>query len=243
MSTVAVLGASGTLGRLLCAELQAHGHTAIRVSRADGVDVMDPKALSKALREAGVVVDCLNIETLSARKAEEFFTTAARNVAAAAPHLEQVVVLSILNVDDPSVQRLVGYYRAKHRQEQVYATVFGTRLSVVRTTQWFELGEQLRRMMRIGRLAFVPVFGTQPVAGRAVARLLATVIDDGPEGGRRELAGPERMTYVDLARAESHDAVLVPLPLPMRAARTGLLPGLDVPRDTTTLAQWCEARP
>lgn len=112
MSRVAVLGATGTMGALLCPELERRGHDVVRISRADGVDVADPAALRVALENADAVVDCLNLQTMSTRRATGFFTSAAQAVTTAAPSLKHVVVVSILNVDDPAVQRIVGYYRA-----------------------------------------------------------------------------------------------------------------------------------
>lgn len=100
----------------------------------------------------------------------------------------------------------------------------------------------MRRQLRVGPVALISTFKANPVAGRAVARLVADVVDDGPGATMRSLAGPEQLSYLDLARAGAPTGLrLVPLPVPLRGARRGLLAAEEVPRDSLTLADWLES--
>lgn len=64
---ITILGATGTLGRLVADHLAVAGHELAPASRASGVDVTTGAGLDEALADADVAIDCLNVETMSAQ--------------------------------------------------------------------------------------------------------------------------------------------------------------------------------
>ena len=87
---------------------------------------------------------------------------------------------------------------------------------------------------------------SQPVAAREVADALVTIAEGAPVGQAPELAGPERLQMVDLARRVSKARGLgrrvVPVRLPGaagKAMRSGaLVPEGDGPRGLVTFEEW-----
>ncbi|MBD3785124.1 MAG: NmrA family transcriptional regulator [Micrococcales bacterium] len=231
--------------------LEARGHDVVRASRATGVDVTVPDRLLRTCEGADCLVDCLNLTTLSRRRAVAFFGRAARTVAetTAAARVPHVVAVSIVNVTEPAVSRATGYYAGKEAQEAGYATA-RVPVTVVRTTAWFTLAETFLHQIRVGRFALVPRMGLQPVHPDAVADLVSDVVEAGPTSGPatsdgpvvRQLAGPERTDATTMARAlaarEGTGARVVGLPAPMAGLRSGLLPAADVPRDRRRFEDW-----
>jgi hypothetical protein len=119
------------------------------------------------------VVDCLNVVTMSRRTAVSFFAGAASRVAdaAATAGVGHVVCLSIVNVTDPAVRRLTGYYAGKAAQEEAYAAG-PVPLTLARTTAWFSLAETFLSQIRIGPVAVVPGLRLQPVHPCAAAEFV-----------------------------------------------------------------------
>lgn len=250
MGRVVVLGGNGEMGRRAVAGLTADGHQVLVASRATGVDVQVGEGLDEALAGADAVLDCLNVQTMSRRRAVAFFGGSARAVTAAAARagVGHLVCLSIVNVTDPGVRRATGYYGGKAAQEEAYLAG-STPVTVVRTTAWFTLPESFLTQIRVGRVALVPHMKLRPVHPDAAAEALVEAVRQGPPRGshaiRRELAGPELHDSVDLARrvaASRHPGVrVVGLPVPFRGLRDGLVPAETVPTDARRFEQWLDA--
>lgn len=224
------------MGGRVCAHLEARGHSVGRASRGAGVDAYTGAGLADAFSGADAVVDCLNVRTLSERKAVQFFSTTASNVAAAARAggVAHVVCLSIANVHDPAVSRRIGYYAGKAAQEGAYRDS-GAPVTVVSSAQWYELARTLLHQLRLGRIAFVPHMLIQPVAADSVAAVLAEVVEKREVQASLIVAGPERRDMVDLARrlaaVEEPSARVIGIPGLGRAVRSGGL----VPRGTSVV--------
>jgi uncharacterized protein YbjT (DUF2867 family) len=248
---VVVLGGTGEMGSAVADRLEARGHDVTRAARSTGVDVGTPATLVEVLRGADCVVDCLNLVTLSRRRAVAFFRGAARATAdtAAAAEVPHVVAVSIVGVTDPAVARATGYYAGKAAQEAGYAAA-RVPVTLVRTTAWFTLAETFLGQLRVGRVALVPRMRLRPVHPDAVAELVADVVEAGPSTGPaatagpavRALAGPEETDAASMARAVAARAGgvvrVVGLPVPLGGLRTGLLPGPDVPVDDRRFGDW-----
>lgn len=244
---VAVLGASGLAESLVLEGLRGRDVEAVAISRSLGVDVGDLEALSRALAGADVVVDALDHQTLSARAAVRFFESAASQVVAAVEGSQpRVVCLSIVNAANPRVHRWLGYYRGKAAQEDVYRRS-GLPLSMVRTTQWFELPEALLRQTRVGGTAFVPGILSRPLAvAEAAEHLVEQAL--APEAAEvTEICGPEQVDLARLAQQVNAQDHLVPrvvrIPLGMTALGSGdLIPRSPTVITTTTPQQWLARR-
>src|SRR5262245_18631992 len=109
---IAVAGATGRAGRHVVDALTDRGHEVVRISRADGVDVITGDGLAVALAGVDAIVDVLTGPSPEEQPATEFFTTAARNLQAAGAPL--IVVASIIGVEHSRG----GYGAAKRAHER-----------------------------------------------------------------------------------------------------------------------------
>ncbi|MEH0109239.1 3-beta hydroxysteroid dehydrogenase [Tersicoccus sp. MR15.9] len=251
---VVVLGGSGALGARAATAIAARGHEVVRVSRSTGVNAVTGAGLSQALAGAHTVVDCLNVTTLRRRRAVDFFTVTARNVAdaARASGVEHVACLSIVNVTEPALRKALGYYAGKAAQDDVYRGRLleepgRVGFTSLRSTQWFEFADQLLHQLRVANLAVVPVMRVRPVSADAVAEALADVVDEGPAERARtvDVAGPDVLDTGTMARrlAERRGTPAVAtVPMPNRALRAGaLLPPPTARFDSRTFDEWLAA--
>ncbi len=241
-----VLGGSGSLGSQVTEILAREGRDAIALSRRDGVDARTGQGLDDALAGADVVIDCLNFQTLSSRRARTFFDTVGHRVAGAAARagVSRIVCLSIANTTEPRVRSALGYYAGKAAHEEAYRSC-GVPVVIARTTQWYSLGRLLLQQLRFGRTAVVPRMRIRPVAPEAAARFVVACAQPGASDDyeRRALCGPETMDTVELVRrlgrVEQPTTRIVAVPMPQRALRTGaLVPGPEAVVDPVTLTDW-----
>jgi len=81
---IAVIGATGTIGSKIAAELEKRGHEVVPISRSHGVDVSSLADLSAALTGVDVVIDAINNMIMSSKKAQTAFISTSSNIAQAA---------------------------------------------------------------------------------------------------------------------------------------------------------------
>src|ERR1044071_8822719 len=170
---IAVVGATGRAGRHVVEAVEAAGHDAVRISRADGVDVITGKGLTQALQGVDVIVDVATGPSPEEQPATEFFTTAAANLQreGAKAGVKRIVVASIVGVD-----RFTGGYGAAKRAHEQASLAGPVPASIVRITQFHELVEQMMEWgRRDGDVIQIPRMRTQPVAAEAVGEVLAAV--------------------------------------------------------------------
>ncbi|MBI4900104.1 MAG: SDR family oxidoreductase [Actinobacteria bacterium] len=245
---IAVAGSSGLIGSQLCRLAEDAGHEVVRVSRSEGVDVLDAEALAKALSRVEVVVDVTRPAGLDADAAREFFTSAARNLGVEGRRagVGTTVVLSIVGVDRGQDYGWYVATLAHARATQEWAP--GAR--VLRTTQFHEFpGQVLERAQASGgrrdsvEIMDVPM---QPVDSAEVARALLDLATD-PAAGDRQLAGPRRERLVDLVRDliayEGRDLTVRPGPAPASMAAGSMLPQGDVTIAGPDWHTWLRSRP
>lgn len=148
---ITVLGATGTIGARVADQLEERGHQVKRANRSSGVDACKLADLETAFHGDSVVVDCLNIKTIGAKKSREFFTGTAQNIVQAAQSagVSRVVCVSIAGATNPRVNRLFGYYQGKAAQEQTYARA-AIPTTIVHSAQWFELMDDVVRSSTFG---------------------------------------------------------------------------------------------
>ena len=255
---IAVLGATGTLGSLIVRELEYRAHEAVPIHRGMGVDVTDDRdRLIDAFTDCDVVIDTLNMTTLNAARAREFFTTAAVEVMAAvqAAQVPHVVVVSIAEADRPSVGRGYPYYAAKAAQERAYRghSRGRTALTVIRSTQWFELVPVMVSMAAAGPVVALPVMKMAPVSVSSVARILVDRLEDaerwpGHPPRTVTVRGPQELTALRVAEAmqaadrlpgaENQKLIEIPY-LGSTIASGGLIPQQGI-IDSVTLREWLD---
>ena len=84
MTTIAVIGATGTVGSRVISRVKDRAVGVVQIARAYGVDLITGKGLSEALRGVDVVIDVSNpMPTDDYSEILDTLTTAARNVVGA----------------------------------------------------------------------------------------------------------------------------------------------------------------
>lgn len=187
---VAVLGASGRIGREVVDVLKNQGYEVAAVTRAAGVDAYSGAGLAPALAGADVVVDATNASTTETAAVQDFFATTARNVqeAASASGVRRIVLVSIIGIDAFTA----GHYAGKLAHERAYREG-PLPVRILRAAQFHEFTEMMLDWNTRGDSAYIPATRTQLVAARTVAEELVrlALADSAPE--MTEIAGPEEL--------------------------------------------------
>jgi len=200
---IAVVGATGRVGRHVVDVLTAEGHDVVRMSRSTGVDVVTGTGLAEALTGASVIIDAATGPSPEQRAATDFFTASADNLQRAGHQagVRQIVVVSIIGVEKFSA----GYNAAKLVHERT-ALAGPVPVRVLRAAQFHEFVAEMMRWGQRGDVSYVPHLRTQLVAARTVAHALAELACDAPPapGAAQtpipEIAGPRPENLVDAAR-------------------------------------------
>jgi len=195
---VVVIGGSGLIGSKLVTILRGNGHEAVPASPATGVDTLTGVGLSDALKGAQVVVDVTNSPSFEDAAVMKFFETSTRNLLAqeAIAGVKHHVAVSIVGAErNPDS----GYLRAKLAQEELIKEGI-VPYTIVRATQFFEFIGSIADGSTEGNTVRLTSALMQPIAADDVAAALATVVLGKPVNGMIELAGPEPIPLVELAR-------------------------------------------
>lgn len=252
---IAVLGATGEMGSRVAESVRRQGYELVPVSRSEGVDVYTGEGLGAALAGADAAIDCLNMMSMSAKKASDYFGRTSRNVvdAARAAGVERLVCMSIAGAADPEVNKMFGYYKGKAEQERAYLDS-GADCVVVRSTQWFQFLEVLMGMAAVGPVALLPKMMMAPVSAGRVASLLVdtAVSSEQPEGNALTIRGPEtgyasdfvkrQLAAVGNVDGKSPRWVASAPYMGSAIARGGLVPS-DGIVDDTTFAEYLDSLP
>lgn len=244
---IAVAGATGAVGHHVAEVARSRGHEVVPLARAFGVDLTTGKGLDGRLAGVDAVVDVTSAPTQKREEAEAFFGAITRTLLAAeaSAGVGHHIALSIIGIDEvPS-----GYYLGKRRQERLVEEG-SVGWSILRAAQFHEFAEQALGFVRVGPFSLVPRMLSQPVAAVEVAAALVDLVEAGPSGRVPDLAGPERLPMVDLARRVSRSRRLgrrvvgVPLPGAVgRGMRDGSLCAAgDGPRGGITFDDWLARR-
>ncbi len=192
---VAVLGASGRIGRDVVDVLKGRGHEVVAATRAVGVDAYSGGGLAAALAGVEVVVDAINAATTETDAVVDFFRTIGHNVqsAAADAGVRRIVLVSIIGIDEFPA----GHYAGKVAHERAYREG-AVPVRVLRAAQFHEFTEMMLDWTTQGDTAYVPKMRTQLVAARTVAERLAAMVVEPDGADVVEIAGPHE---VNLASA------------------------------------------
>jgi uncharacterized protein YbjT (DUF2867 family) len=244
---IAVAGSSGLIGSQVCRQAEAAGHEVVRMSRTEGVDLLDLEAVTKALTGVEAVIDVSRPGQMELSAARSFFEKVARNLgdAGRATGVQRTVVLSIVGIEDG--QDYDWYVATLAHEQAIRDHAPGAR--VLRTTQFHEFpGQVLQRALagrqRTGTVEIMDV-PTQPVDSAEVARALLEMATD-PDSDSRQLAGPQRERLVDLVRElvahDGLDLTVLPGLAPASMAGGSMLPGPDVPTVGVDWHTWLRDR-
>lgn len=244
---IAVIGASGRIGREVVDVLKNNGDDIVEITRTAGVDVLTGHGLAAALAGVELVVDAVNAETTDTAAVTEFFRTIARNVqqAAAAAGVRRIAVVSIIGIDAFAA----GHYAGKLAHERAYQEG-PVPVRILRAAQFHEFTEMMLDWTTVGDRAEIPAYRAQLVAARTVAEHLAELVrTDGP--AVVEVAGPQQWRLVDavarVAARRGQPAQVVEVldttdPDHHLQAEGALLPGPGAVIAGPTFEEWLERR-
>lgn len=244
---IAVPGGTGTVGQHVVSIARDRGHKVTSLTRSESVDLFTGRGLHEALQGVDTVIDVSGIQTLSTRKAVDFFTGATRNLLAAEAAVQSShhIALSIVGIEKAAS----GLYAGKLAQEDAvrHGEVPWT---VLRSTQFHEFVPMAISAASIGPVVLVPQMITQPVAAREVAEALVDAAEQGPRGRVADLGGPRREQLADLVRVylrkSGQRKLVVKVPAPGRmgqAMRRGdLVPAAGSAVGRQTFHEWLETR-
>jgi uncharacterized protein YbjT (DUF2867 family) len=216
----AVVGGTGTVGRLIASELRAAGGAVRALSRHSAdhpVDLTTGRGLSEALSGCSVVIDASNG---SSRRPEPVIVEGSRRLIEAALEVgvSRLICVSIVGIEKVPTR----YYRAKLAQEQIVQDS-GLPSTIVRSTQFHELLAAV--FAALARFRLSPRSGArlQPVAAAEAARFIADVARHPGPPERMAVAGPE---VADISRLAGlwqergrRRLLRVPMPLVPRLGR------------------------
>src|SRR3954447_26460051 len=136
---VGVLGATGTAGSAVAAELLSRGHEVLRLGRRGAdrqADVVSGEGLDEAFAGLDAVVECLNAKGTKPAVVRPVLIDGVRAAlaAAAGAGVDHAVSLSIVGCDRVPM----AYYKVKVEQEGVVREA-GLPTTVVRATQFHQL--------------------------------------------------------------------------------------------------------
>lgn len=243
---IAVIGASGRIGRLTAERLTRTGHDVVPVSRANGVDIITGAGLDAALAGVAAVVDVSNATTADPDETIEFFSKGTANLLAAEQRagVQHHVLLSIVGID-----RVEGnaHYAGKRAQEKQVEDG-GAPATIVRATQFHDFPLMIATWTRQDDTVALPPALLQPIAPADVADVLVEVATGQPQGRLPDLAGPGPEDLVDMARrsqaARGETVRIVPTWKGLfgpEMAGEAMLPGPDARLAETTFDQWLAA--
>ncbi|GAB2658123.1 SDR family oxidoreductase [Nocardia goodfellowii] len=243
---IAVIGASGRIGREVSAVLRQRGHEVAALTRSAGVDVYSGAGLPGALTGAQVVIDATNASTTDTAAVRDYFRTIARNIQQESVDagVRRIALVSIIGIE-----RLpAGHYAGKLAHEQAYQEG-PVPVRILRAAQFHEFTEMMLEWTTQGDTAAVPKTRTQLVAARTVAEHLAEIAVAEQAPDRLDIAGPEAL---DLAAATAKLAARRGYPRHVeeildttdpnhRAQADGaLLPGPDAVLAGPSFQQWLD---
>jgi len=228
---VLVAGASGFVGRRLCAALTAAGHTVRAMTRRpdtyDGPgeavygDVHDAAALGNAL--GGCRAAYYLVHSLDSKDFERLDAEAARAFGKAASEagIQQIIYLGGLGSE---TDQLSSHLRSRREVEGLLGSA-GTPVTVLRAGIIVGSGgiswEMTRQLVDHLPAMVTPRWvrtRTQPIAVADVVRYLVGVLDEPRSKGRVfEIGGPEVLQYVTMlrrvAKIKNRRLLIVPVPL------------------------------
>lgn len=198
LSTIAVIGATGTAGSRVVSRLRARDVGVVEISRAHGVDVISGRGLFQALAGVDVVIDVSNPMPADGHASiTQTVATATRNVvgACAARDIQRLVVLTIAGIEDPVFDGF-PYYEAKRAAKDIVLEG-PVPATIVKSTQWYEFATNPAAVSSHDGEVIVQDWLVQPIAADTVADVLVeAALSQTP--APRTITGPDAIRLPEL---------------------------------------------
>lgn len=205
---IAVIGATGTVGSHVVTGLAGQGVDVVKVSRAEGVDLISGDGLNEALHGVDVAIDASNpFPPDDSVKLKDAFTASARHVvdSCSSEGVGHLVFLSIVGVENPVLQDF-PYYDAKRAQEVIVADS-GVPSTIVKSTQFHEFALNPAAVTVGDDGISVQDWLIQPIAAEVVADVMVQVALSEDRPPTRSVAGPASIRLPELTTGllQRHD--------------------------------------
>ncbi|MFI7610880.1 SDR family oxidoreductase [Nonomuraea terrae] len=248
ITTFAVAGATGRLGRHVVDVLTERGHQVVPMSRATGVDIITGEGLAEALTGVEVIIDVASWHSSDQEEATEFFRTSARNLheAGRKAGAARIAMASIIGADKATA----GFLAAKKVHEELLLSG-PLPVRILRAAQFHEFVGQLLDWQQ-GDVAYLPALPTQLVACRTVAEELVDLATAPATPGTPipEIAGPRKEIMAEAAQLlGARRGIKVVgvdgsgMPDAEIAANGGFLPGPHARLAGPTFEEWLDTQP
>lgn len=248
ITTFAVAGATGRLGRHVVDVLTERGRQVVPMSRATGVDIITGEGLAEALTGAEVIIDVASWHSSDQEAATEFFRTSARNLHEYGQKAEvaQITMASIIGADKATA----GFLAAKKVHEELLLSG-PLPVRILRAAQFHEFVGQLLDWQQ-GDVAYLPALPAQLVACRTVAEELVDLAGAPAAPGTPipEIAGPRKETMAKAAQLlGARRGIKVVgvdgsgMPDADLAANGAFLPGPHAKLAGPTFQEWLDTQP
>ncbi|GAA5056657.1 uncharacterized protein YbjT (DUF2867 family) [Thermocatellispora tengchongensis] len=248
ITTFAVAGATGRLGRHVVDVLTERGHQVVPMSRATGVDIITGEGLAEALTGVEVIIDVASWHSSDQDAATEFFRTSARNLHEYGHQagVAQITMASIIGADKATA----GFLAAKKvHEERLLSGPLPVR--ILRAAQFHEFVGRLLDWQQ-GEVAYLPALPTQLVACRTVAEELVDLATAPAAPGTPipEIAGPRKEIMAEAAQLlGARRGIKVVgvdgsgMPDAELAANGAFLPGPHAKLAGPTFQEWLDTQP
>lgn len=198
LTTIAVIGATGTAGSRVVARLKSRDVTVVEISREHGVDLFNGRDLWQALKGVDVVIDVSNPVPPDGRSdITQTLATASRNImgACARQEVQRLVVLTMAGIEDPVFDGF-PYYEAKREAKEILLDG-PVPATIVKSTQWYEFATNHDAVTCNVNEVIVEDWLIQPIAADTVADVLVESAL-GQTHSPRTITGPDAIRLPDL---------------------------------------------
>ncbi|OMC31321.1 NmrA family protein [Mycobacterium colombiense] len=198
MTTIAVIGATGTAGSRVVARLKSRDVTIVEISREHGVDLFNGRDLSRALKGVDVAIDVSNPVPRDGRSdITQTLADASRNImgACAQQEVQRLVVSTMACIEDPVFDGF-AYYEAKRKAKEILLDG-PVPTTIVKSTQWYEFATNHDAVTCSADEVIVEDWLIQPIAADTVADVLVESAL-GQTHSPRTITGPSAIRLPDL---------------------------------------------
>ncbi|MGZ4513706.1 MAG: SDR family oxidoreductase [Mycobacterium sp.] len=199
LTTIAVIGATGTAGSRVVARLKARDVAVVEVSRARGVDLLSGEGLYRAFKGVDIAIDVSNpVPDDGQPTITRALATASRNVmgVCAAREVQRLVMSTMAGIDDPVFDGLPHFEAKRAAKEILLDGPVPT--TVVKSTPWYESATGPAGPVDCdGDEVIVEDWLIQPIAADTVADVLVETAL-GQTRTPRTITGPDAIRLPEL---------------------------------------------